>query len=111
MASCEINNVFLKVNLFETENIECKEDYELFCDKSLFTNGDLQMSNEQGVIEVASIETCKKLFENNYQFENEAISLTNTPFVNLIYFALTILILILNETKIWQQSARMKSSK
>ena len=111
MASCEINNLFLKVNLFETENIECKENYELFCDKSLFTNGDLQMSNEKGVIEVASIETCRKLFENNYQFENEAISLTNTPFVNLIYFALTILILIFNETKIWQQRARMKSSK
>ena len=111
MASCETNNLFLKVHLFETENIECKEDYELFCDKSLFTNDDLQMLNEQGVIKVGSVETCRKLFENNYQFENVAISLTNTPFVNLIYFALTFLILIFNETKIWQQSVRMKSSK
>ena len=99
LVSCEINNLFLKVNLFETKNIECKKHYQLFCDKSLFTNGKLQMSNEQGVKQLASSETCKELFDNNYQFENTAISLTNTPFINLIYFVLTILILIFNETK------------
>lgn len=97
--SCEINNFILKMNLFETENIECKEKYRLFCDKSLFTNEELEMLSKQGVKKIASIETCKELFENNYQFEQTAISLVNTPFINLMYFAFTILILIFNETK------------
>ena len=55
MASCEINNLFLKVNLFETENIECKEKLI-----SNFDNIDYEID---AVLDVSSIDNFRQVTE------------------------------------------------
>ena len=95
----EINNIFLGINLFEKENIDCKQNYKLFCDESLFDDYEIYMTNNIDVKKVENINACKDLYEKDYQYQSTAIKLTNTPFINLFYFSLSILVMAINEIK------------
>ena len=99
LITCEINNIFLVINLFEKENIDCKQNYKLFCDESLFDDYEIYMTNNIDVKKVKNINACKDLYEKDYQYQSTAIKLTNTPFINLFYFSLSILVMAINEIK------------
>ena len=99
LITCEINNIFLGMNLFEKENIDCKQNYKLFCDESLFDDYEIYMTNNIDVKKVENINACKDLYEKDYQYQSTAIKLTNTPFINLFYFSLSILVMAINEIK------------
>ena len=86
-------------NLFEKENIDCKQNYKLFCDESLFDNYEIYMTNNIDIKKVENINACKDLYEKDYQYQSTAIKLTNTPFINLFYFSLSILVMAINEIK------------
>ena len=91
--TCEMNSLIFKVTLFETDNITCKKNYEIFCDESLFTRGEIKMLRNEKVKNVNSVKLCKELFEENYQYESTAIKLINTPIINLLYFLLSLLVM------------------
>ena len=55
LITCEINNIFLGINLFEKENIDCKQNYKLFCDESLFDNYEIYMTNNIDIKKVENI--------------------------------------------------------
>ena len=71
----------------------------MFCDESLFDDYEIYMTNNIDVKKVENINACIDLYEKDYQYQSTAIKLTNTPFINLFYFSLSILVMAINEIK------------